>query len=62
MSYDVIFSSKSYKHIKSFDETLKERIKKAALEIGKNPWHKDCTYPRQKSVVISYILLFKAGL
>ena len=40
MSYEVIFSPKSYKQIKSFDEKLKERIKQAAIEIGNEPWHK----------------------
>jgi len=40
MIYEVIFSPKSYNQIKSFDEKLKGRIKKAATEIGNDPWHK----------------------
>jgi hypothetical protein len=40
MTYEVIFSPKSYKQIESFDKKLKERIKKAAVEIGNDPWHK----------------------
>ncbi len=40
MSYEVIFSPKSYKQIESFDEKLKGRIKKAAIEIGNDPWRK----------------------
>ena len=40
MSYEVIFSPKSCKQIKSFDEQLKGRIKQAAIEIGNDPWHK----------------------
>jgi len=40
MSYEVIFSPKSYKQLKSFDEQLKARLKEAALEIGNDPWHK----------------------
>ncbi|MCD6456492.1 MAG: type II toxin-antitoxin system RelE/ParE family toxin [Methanophagales archaeon] len=40
MSYEVIFSPKSYKQIESFDEKLKGRIKKASIEIGNDPWHK----------------------
>ncbi|KAF5436999.1 mRNA interferase RelE/StbE [Candidatus Methanophagaceae archaeon] len=40
MSYEVIFSPKSYKQIKSFDEKLKGRIKQAAIEMGNDPWHK----------------------
>jgi len=40
MSYEVIFSPKSNKQIKSFDEKLKGRIKQAAIEIGNDPWHK----------------------
>ena len=40
MSYEVIFSPKSYKQIKSFDEKLKGRIKQAAIEMGNEPWHK----------------------
>jgi len=35
MSYEVIFSPKSYKQMESFGEKLKGRIKKAAIEIGK---------------------------
>ena len=31
---------KSYRQIESFDDKLKGRIKKAALEIGNAPWHK----------------------
>jgi mRNA-degrading endonuclease RelE of RelBE toxin-antitoxin system len=37
MSFKVIFSPRSYKQIKSFNEELKERIKK---EIGNDPWHR----------------------
>ena len=40
MSYEVIFSPKSYKQIKSFDEKLKGRIKQAAIEMGNDPQHK----------------------
>ena len=40
MTYEVIFSPKSYKQIESFDKKLKERIKKTAVEIGNDPWHK----------------------
>ena len=40
MTYEVIFSPKSYKQIKSFDEKLKKRIKKAAIEVGNDPWRK----------------------
>ena len=40
MSFKVIFSPKSYKQIKSFNEELKERIKKASIEIGNDPWHR----------------------
>ncbi len=40
MSFEVFFSPKSYKQIKNFNEELKERIKKAATEIGNDPWHK----------------------
>ncbi|MGB7531934.1 MAG: hypothetical protein WA977_03000 [Halobacteriota archaeon] len=40
MSYEVIFSPKSYKQIESFDEKLKGGIKKAAIEIGNDPWRK----------------------
>ena len=40
MSYEVIFSPKSYKQIEAFDEKLKGRIKKAAIEIGNDPWYK----------------------
>ena len=40
MIYEVIFSPKSYKQIEAFDEKLKGRIKKAAIEMGNEPWHK----------------------
>jgi len=40
MSFKVIFSSKSYSQIKSFNEELKERIKKASIEIGDDSWHR----------------------
>ena len=40
MSYEVIFSPKSHKQIEPFDEKLKGRIKKAAIEIGNDPWRK----------------------
>ncbi len=41
MSYQVIFSPKSYRQIKAMkDEKLKERLKSALMEIGENPWHK----------------------
>ena len=41
MSYDVIFSPKSRKQIKALkDNKLKERLKKAVIEIGNDPWHK----------------------
>jgi mRNA-degrading endonuclease RelE of RelBE toxin-antitoxin system len=37
--FEVIFSPKIYKQIKHLDEELKERIKKAAIEVGDDPWH-----------------------
>ena len=40
MSFEAIFSPKSYKQIKSFDEKLKERIKRAVNQILNDPWHK----------------------
>ncbi len=40
MSFKVIFSPKSYKQIKVLNEELKDRIKKAVIEIGNDPWHK----------------------
>ena len=41
MTYEVIFSPKSRRQIKAIkDGKLKERLKKATIEIGENPWHK----------------------
>ena len=40
MSFEAIFSPKSYKQLKSFDEKLKERIKRAINQILNDPWHK----------------------
>ncbi len=41
MSYDILFSPKSRRQIKGLkDEKLKEKIKEAVIEIGKDPWHK----------------------
>ena len=41
MSYNMIFSPKSRKQIKALkDHKLKERLKKAVIEIGDDPWHK----------------------
>jgi len=40
MNFRVVFSPKSYKQIKSLNRDLKERIKKASIEIGKNPWYR----------------------
>ena len=40
MSFEVLFSPKSYKQIRSFNEELKDRIKKAVIEIGDDPLHK----------------------
>ena len=41
MSYEVLFSPKSRRQIKGLkDEKLKEKIKEAVIEIGKDPWHK----------------------
>jgi len=37
MIYEVILSPKGYKQIEAFDEKLKGRIKKAAIEIGNDP-------------------------
>jgi mRNA interferase RelE/StbE len=40
MSFKAFFSPKSRKTIKSFDSELKERIKKAILELINDPWEK----------------------
>jgi mRNA interferase RelE/StbE len=40
MSFRVVFSSKSCKTIKSFDQEFKERIKKAIQALGDDPWKK----------------------
>lgn len=40
MSFILIFSPKSNKQIRSIEPKIKEKIKKAIVEIGKNPWHK----------------------
>ncbi len=40
MSFKIIFSPKGYKQIKSFNENLKKRIKRASIEIGNDPWHR----------------------
>ncbi len=41
MSYRILFSPKSYKQLKGLeDRKLKERLKKAIIEIGENPWHR----------------------
>jgi mRNA interferase RelE/StbE len=40
MKYEVILAPKGYKQLKAFDAQLKTRLKKAALEIGNDPWHK----------------------
>jgi len=40
MSFEVLFSPRSYKQIQSLDRKLKERIRKAAIEIGDDPFHK----------------------
>ena len=40
MSFEVIFSPKSAKQIKAFNEKLKTRMKKAIVEIGNDPWHR----------------------
>ena len=38
MSFAVVFSSKSCKTIKSFDQEFRERIKNAIQAIGEDPW------------------------
>jgi len=40
MSFFLAFSSKASKQIKKLPENIKEKIKKACLEISENPWHK----------------------
>jgi len=41
MSYRILFSPKSYRQLKAIkDKNLKERLKDALMEIGKNPWHR----------------------
>lgn len=40
MNFTIIFSPKSNKQTKSIEARIKEKIKKAIVEIGKNPWHK----------------------
>ncbi len=40
MIFGVIFSSKSCKTIKSFDQEFKERIKKAVQSLADDPWEK----------------------
>ncbi|NOZ83017.1 MAG: type II toxin-antitoxin system RelE/ParE family toxin [Euryarchaeota archaeon] len=40
MKFKIIFSPKSYKQIKNLNEKLKERIKRASIEISNDPWHK----------------------
>lgn len=40
MSFEIILSPKSYKQMKSFREELKERIRKAVIEISNDPWHR----------------------
>lgn len=40
MSFRVVFSSKSCKIIKSFDQEFKERIKKAIQALSDDPWEK----------------------
>ena len=38
--FEVLFSPKSYKQMEQLDEELKERIKKAVIKIGNDPWHR----------------------
>ena len=40
MNFEVIFSPKSYKQLKTFDKELKERVKKAVNQISNDPYHK----------------------
>jgi len=41
MSYQILFSPKSRKQIKALkDKKLKDRIRNAIIEIGKDPWHR----------------------
>ncbi len=40
MSFEVIFSPKSNRQIRSLDEKLKEKVKKEIIELGNDPWHK----------------------
>jgi mRNA-degrading endonuclease RelE of RelBE toxin-antitoxin system len=40
MSFRIVFSSKSCKTIRSFDQEFKERIKKAIQALGDDPWEK----------------------
>ncbi len=38
--FKVLFSTKSKRQIKRMSESLREKLKKAILEIADNPWHK----------------------
>ena len=41
MSYRILFSPKSYRQLKAIkDKKLKERLKEALIDIGKDPWHR----------------------
>ena len=40
MSFEVLFSPKGAKQIRSLDEAIRERIRKAIIEIGSDPWHR----------------------
>jgi len=40
MSFEVIFSPKSAKQIRSLDDVIRERVRKAVVEIGNDPWHR----------------------
>jgi len=40
MSFEVLFSPKGTKQIRSLDEAIRERIRKAIIEIGGDPWHR----------------------
>lgn len=64
MSFRVVFSSKSCKTIKSFDQEFKNRIKQAIQALGDDPWEKGTmkvkghTYVRRKRVG-SYRIIYR---
>jgi mRNA interferase RelE/StbE len=40
MSFEVVFSPKSAKQIRSLDEGIRERVRQAVIEIGSDPRHR----------------------